>query len=73
MDLSHVEIAHHGTIGNRYDESTPFDTTVTKKATKNGFEMTLRGKGGEFQSIDKFAAPGVFSIHNPRECITVCM
>lgn len=68
MDPAHVEQAHHGTIGNRYSESIPlFDTAVTKKVTKNGFEMTFRGKDGSFQFIDKFAAPGILSIKTPLE------
>lgn len=68
MDPAHVQHAHHGTIGNRYEESVPFDTVVTKKASKNGFEMSIRFPGAPAYT-DKFEAPGVFSINTPRECV----
>jgi len=67
MDPAHVQQAHHGTVGDRYDEAIPFDTVVTKKPTKNGFEMNIRFEG-VLPYTDKFEAPGVFSINTPREC-----
>lgn len=67
MDPAHVQHAHHGTVGNRYEESFPYDTVVTKKASKNGFEMSIRYPGAPAYT-DKFEAPGVFSINTPREC-----
>ncbi len=63
MDPAHLEQAHHGITASRYNEPTPFDVTVTKNITKDGFDLTFRDKNGSFEFTDKFVAPSSLSIH----------
>ena len=67
IDAAHLEQAHHGSTANRYHKSMPNDITVTKKPTKNGFELAVKEKGGKYEFAQKFSAPGLLSINTSRE------
>lgn len=63
IDAAHLEQAHHGSTANRYHKPMPSDITVTKKPTKNGFELAVKEKGGKYEFAQKFSAPGLLSIN----------
>ena len=67
MSPARLERSHRGSTPNHYNEPEPNDVTVTKKPTKNGFEITFKEKGSNFEFTDKFSAPGLLSTHTPRE------
>lgn len=70
MDPAHVVVSHHGIVGNRYNDPSPFEVEmVDKLSTQNGFTMKSKTTNNPLgaPSYTSFRPPSLVQITTPFE------